>query len=301
MYCPQALLESHKLETGMSPQYPYNCSVLSSALPRTSAPTTNPATTRHGCKTYVENVKHQDLFVEERLEELFPAPPPPIERAPSPEVNSLVAPEPVASPKSEAPLDVQDQADDTDEEDPPEVPLQEALHSAYQNLEEDTQQFVQALESGTRSLDGLPLSECELHNGHVFYRETRLYVPDQGGPRARVIQECHAALATGHPGRAQTYQIGKQSYWWPRIHHDVAVFCENCHTCRRVKANTGRYSGRLVPLNFPHANGKTYQWISSLTYLPARTCMGKYPCCSRPTIHDASLYPLQQYDCQRRG
>ena len=127
--------------------------------------------------------------------------------------------------------------------------LGDAIWPAYTDSEQ-AQSVVNALETGARKLKGFPLSECELRDNRVYFRD-RLFIPDNNELRLRLVKLAHDTPTAGHPGRAKTYEILIRTYYWPGISNFVKQFVANCHDCARAKVSHEKYLGLLKPLPVP--------------------------------------------------
>lgn len=76
----------------------------------------------------------------------------------------------------------------------------------------------------------------------------RLYVPDCGSLRLRILQDCHDRPLAGHPSRAKTLAAVSRYFYWPRMSEFVAKFVRSCETCARTKPRRHAPYGFLQPL-----------------------------------------------------
>ena len=123
------------------------------------------------------------------------------------------------------------------------VTINDAIGTAYAE-DERTQFFFNALNTGQRTLKKFLLSETSVTDGRIFFRD-KLFVPDVGQLRLRLIKKFHDDPAAGHPGKAKTYEIFSRYYYWPGIIDDVKRFVKNCYGCRRSKNFRDKYHGTL--------------------------------------------------------
>ena len=82
--------------------------------------------------------------------------------------------------------------------------------------DETLQEVLHAIRVGRTRHPKVQLSQCEVRNGYLYYRD-RLYVPDDDELYAELTRLCHEIPAAGHPGRARTYQILSRDYYWPSM------------------------------------------------------------------------------------
>ena len=86
--------------------------------------------------------------------------------------------------------------------------------------------------------------------GLVFYKQTRLYVPD-GPLRRALIQEHHDTPVAGHRGAGVTYSALKDDFYWPNMRNDVQRYVASCFTCQQNKSERRNPAGLLQPLPIP--------------------------------------------------
>ena len=157
------------------------------------------------------------------------------------------------------------------DEDPADTSTQTLWEQAEAN---DTfaAQIIEALRSGARHHNKIPLAECEEHENHLYFRERR-YVPNSDKLRLRIIQLAHDSVAGGHPGRAKSYELVSRAYWWPNIYKYVQRFVRNCHVCTRSKPSRQRTQGWLRPLPVPERRWRDVS-MDYVGPLPPSTFMG---------------------------
>jgi hypothetical protein len=66
--------------------------------------------------------------------------------------------------------------------------------------------IITALFEGKQHSREITLSECQVHNGCLYYQH-RLYVPANDALQLRIIQNNHDGPAAGYPGRAKTFDL----------------------------------------------------------------------------------------------
>ena len=96
----------------------------------------------------------------------------------------------------------------------------------------------------------MSMSDCELRQGRVFYRN-RMYIPDSSQLRLHLIQQAHSSPSGGHGGKARTFEIISRHYICPGIVQLVRRFVRNCEKCSRSKSSNEKYNGMLQPLPVP--------------------------------------------------
>ena len=92
--------------------------------------------------------------------------------------------------------------------------------------------------------------ECDVHNGHLRYRE-RLWAPTYEPLTTALIQQIHDSTLSGHPGRDATMALVARQFFWPGISQDVRRFVRNCNVCGRTTLWRGKKKGVLKPLPVP--------------------------------------------------
>lgn len=81
--------------------------------------------------------------------------------------------------------------------------------------------------------------------------DNRIYVPDIGDLRLRVLRYKHDHLLSGHFGINKTLELIRREYTWPGIRSFVQDYVKSCTTCRRSKAPRHRPYGTLQQLPIP--------------------------------------------------
>jgi hypothetical protein len=90
----------------------------------------------------------------------------------------------------------------------------------------------------------------KLENGFLTF-EDRIYVPDAGTLRTRVLQEKHDHPLSGHFGQRKTLKLVRHEYMWPRMRETVEKFVESCVPCGHSKSRCHRPYGTLQQLPIP--------------------------------------------------
>ena len=89
-----------------------------------------------------------------------------------------------------------------------------------------------------------------LDDGLLHYKN-RIYVPDSGDLRLKVVQYKHDHVLSGHFGQNKTIQLVHREYAWPKLRTFVEHFCKSCTTCKRSKAPRHKPYGLLKQLPIP--------------------------------------------------
>ncbi|KIL70533.1 hypothetical protein M378DRAFT_117693 [Amanita muscaria Koide BX008] len=97
-----------------------------------------------------------------------------------------------------------------------------------------------------------------MKDGLIFWRN-RVYVPRNRRLRDQIIQLHHDSPEAGHPGRFKTTELILRTYWWPRLHADVAAYVRGCDKCQRTKDFPTRPMGTLAPNLVPE---RSWQIVS---------------------------------------
>jgi len=106
---------------------------------------------------------------------------------------------------------------------------------------------LQLLRSGACKLKRVTLSECEIRNDRVYYRD-RIMIPDHDELKIKLLRHVHDSPVGGHPGRGKTLEILQREYYWPKMFETVKRYVACCHTCRKAKSSRDKYHGLLKPL-----------------------------------------------------
>ena len=127
--------------------------------------------------------------------------------------------------------------------------LQELIVTAYTE-NSVALKVIQALQTGAQRLKQFPLSECELWDNWVYYRN-RLFVPGNDKLCLKILQLCHDTLLAGHSGTAKLLKIIVWTYWWSDWTKHVSQYLWNCPECYRAKPFRLHYQGALKSLSVP--------------------------------------------------
>ena len=111
--------------------------------------------------------------------------------------------------------------------------------------------------SGTacRPAGGTFIIRCGLLYRRGQGEADRLCVPDGGGLRARILQECHDTPLGGHFGRHKTAALVRRLAFWPGQTRDVVAYVRSCEVCQHTKADHVGPRGLLHPLPLPSRRG----------------------------------------------
>ena len=87
-------------------------------------------------------------------------------------------------------------------------------------------------------------------SGHLLVRD-RIYVPNTGNLRTRVLQLKHDHPTAGHPGQNRTAKLLSRHYIWPNVCTDVKDFVNSCVSCKRNKKPRHKPFGLIQQLPIP--------------------------------------------------
>ena len=85
----------------------------------------------------------------------------------------------------------------------------------------------------------------------LLWLDDRIYVPDSGTLRLRVLQYAHDHPLSGHFGQSKTLDQVRRHYTWPRLKEFVQHYCKSCTTCSRAKPKRHKPYGLLKQLLVP--------------------------------------------------
>jgi hypothetical protein len=144
-------------------------------------------------------------------------------------------------------------------------PIEVVIRQESQN-DENVLSVMYAVEQGKNKHPFLQLSQCQVQEGILRYRD-KIYVPDSDELRIRILQQHHDHPSAGHPGRAKTFELLSRSYYWKGMNTDTRRYVQNCRTCGRTKPRHDRHQGLLQPLPIPERPWQDIS-IDFITHLP---------------------------------
>ncbi|OJT13288.1 Transposon Tf2-12 polyprotein, partial [Trametes pubescens] len=101
------------------------------------------------------------------------------------------------------------------------------------------------------ALDGKTGSGVRVAHGLLYVGE-RLVIPRVPELREGIFRLAHDAL--GHFGFDKSYAAIRESYFWPKMRHELeTMYIPSCDACQRNKGETRRPRGPLHPLPVPDA------------------------------------------------
>ncbi|KAJ8495689.1 hypothetical protein ONZ45_g12751 [Pleurotus djamor] len=98
-------------------------------------------------------------------------------------------------------------------------------------------------------------SEWEEDNGLLLFRG-KVYVPNTGDLRRRIVEQHHDSKVAGHPGRFKTLELVSRNYWWPNLSRYIGSYTKHCDLCLRTKPQRRMPLGELTPLEIPEERWK---------------------------------------------
>ncbi|KAK8663978.1 hypothetical protein V6N13_083783 [Hibiscus sabdariffa] len=90
-----------------------------------------------------------------------------------------------------------------------------------------------------------------LENGLLMTKGPRMFVPQAGDLRQKLLRECHDTPWAGHQGWRRTFVLLEQGYYWPHMRQDVMDYTRTCLICQQDKVDRRKASGLLEPLPVP--------------------------------------------------
>ena len=89
------------------------------------------------------------------------------------------------------------------------------------------------LKNGPRSI-AKGLEDWNLEDGILLYKG-QVYIPKNLDLCCDIVKTYHEYIATGHPGRWNTYELISRDFWWPEMSTFVKDFVDECATCQTTK------------------------------------------------------------------
>ncbi|EED12556.1 retrovirus polyprotein, putative [Talaromyces stipitatus ATCC 10500] len=114
--------------------------------------------------------------------------------------------------------------------------------------------------------------DWSISDGRLLYQD-RLYVPDSGDLRARLLDEVHRQPSIAHPGKNKMKELVKERFYWETWSTNVDRYVDNCMTCKRTNTRRDFPPGLLQPLPVPT---RPWQHVSMdfMTYPADKTISG---------------------------
>lgn len=100
-----------------------------------------------------------------------------------------------------------------------------------------------------------PLNEYDYlisDQGLLYLREGhRVCIPNVPELKASLLKSYHDEPSAGHQGVDRTYQLLRETLYWPGMFASVKHYVRSCHECNLHKSRTVRQNGLLQPLPVP--------------------------------------------------
>ena len=81
--------------------------------------------------------------------------------------------------------------------------------------------------------------------------DSRLYIPDHGDIRLRIMKSRHDSPLAGHQGYAKTVELISRNYVWFGMNKDIETYISGCAVCQRTKQSKQGRAGLLKTLEIP--------------------------------------------------
>ena len=96
----------------------------------------------------------------------------------------------------------------------------------------------------------------------LLWLNNRIYVPDVGNLRLKVLQHNHDHPVAGHFGQNWTIDLIRHSYIWPELQNSIKSYIKSCTTCMRSKPQRHHPYGLLKQLPILEQPGIQFLWAS---------------------------------------
>ena len=106
-----------------------------------------------------------------------------------------------------------------------------------------------------------------VRQGLIYYKHSRLYVPNDSTLKMKVLRECHDTPTSGHLGVAKTIDLVKRHFYWPKMDSEINTYVTSCLSCQTNKPTSQMPMGLLQPLPIPE---RPWQQVTMdlITHLP---------------------------------
>jgi hypothetical protein len=94
------------------------------------------------------------------------------------------------------------------------------------------------------------IKKLKYENG-IYYKGTRLCIPDDIYLRTLLLREAHEPAYSGHQGIQRTSANLSRISWWPHQKDDIMSFITACHSCQINKPSNQAPAGLLQSLPVP--------------------------------------------------
>lgn len=96
-----------------------------------------------------------------------------------------------------------------------------------------------------------PPPRWSLDDTGLLLLDKRIYVPDSGDLRLRILQYQHDHILASHYGYNKTLELIRHDYTWSGVRDFIRDYCKSCTTCKRAKAPCHKSSSMLQQLPIP--------------------------------------------------
>jgi hypothetical protein len=118
-----------------------------------------------------------------------------------------------------------------------------------------------------KKLTDLSKLNLSIKGGLLYYKDDRIYIPNNSKLRSNIIHECHDTPTSGHLGKDKTIDQVKRRFYWFRMDSEIQKYVVSCDLCQRNKPSQRSKIGLLKPLPIPE-----YPWqqisMDLITQLP---------------------------------
>jgi hypothetical protein len=95
-------------------------------------------------------------------------------------------------------------------------------------------------------------SKWTLSDDGTLLLNDRIYIPDHGELRLRVLQSKHDHPLSRHLGQNKTMELIQRKYAWPNMQAFIEDYCKSCITCGRAKSCCHKPFSLLKQLPIPN-------------------------------------------------
>jgi len=108
-----------------------------------------------------------------------------------------------------------------------------------------------ALRELRRSSRNPHIHHAEWNSRQFLTFNKRIYIPNIGDSRLKIIRARHDSNLAGHPGISKTIELISRDYVWIGLRKDVELYVSGCIVCQRTKPSHAAPSGLLKTLEVP--------------------------------------------------
>lgn len=139
-----------------------------------------------------------------------------------------------------------------------------SLHADIFEASKLDNEYKRLLKKKVSDLNKLHLS---IKGGLLYYKDDRIYIPNDPKLRTNIMHECHDSPTSGHLGKDKTIDQIKRRFYWFRMDEEIQKYVVSCDLCQRNKPSQRSKIGLLQPLPIPN---RPWQQVSMdlITQLP---------------------------------